>query len=75
MVLTFHTYTSILVKQLDRSGKKMMMYVLIVVSAINGGQTVATQEFTSEKNCMVALDAVKANSRWATVVYATCVQK
>ena len=53
----------------------MMLYVLIVISAINGGQTVATQEFTSEKNCMVALDAVKANSRWASVALATCVQK
>ena len=47
-----------------------MLYVLIVISAINGGQTVATQEFTSEKNCMVALNAVKA-----TFVNATCVQK
>ena len=53
----------------------MMLYVLIIISAINGGQTVATQEFTSEKNCMVALDAVKANSRWASVALATCVQK
>ncbi len=52
-----------------------MLYVLIVISAINGGQTVATQEFTSEKNCMVALDSVKSNSRWAAFVYATCVQK
>ena len=52
-----------------------MLYVLIIISAINGGQTVATQEFTSEKNCMVALDAIKANSRWATVAFASCVQK
>jgi hypothetical protein len=59
-----------------------MLYVLIVISVVYGGQTVAMQEFTSEKNCMVAidavkstLDAVKSNGRWATFVYATCVQK
>ena len=52
-----------------------MLYVLIIISAINGGQTVATQEFTSEKNCMTALDAVKSNSRWASVALATCVVK
>jgi hypothetical protein len=53
----------------------MMLYVLIIVSAINGGQTVTTQEFTSEKNCMVALDAIKSHSRWTTVALATCVVK
>jgi uncharacterized protein YegP (UPF0339 family) len=53
----------------------MMLYVLIVISAINGGQTVATQEFTSENKCMIALDAIKSNSRWATVAYVTCVVK
>lgn len=52
-----------------------MIYVLIIISAINGGQTVAMQEFTSEKNCMVALDSIKSNSRWASVALATCVQK
>jgi hypothetical protein len=52
-----------------------MLYVLIVISVVYGGQTVAMQEFTSEKNCMIALDAVKSNGRWATFVYATCVQK
>lgn len=53
----------------------VMIYVLIIISAINGGQTVATQEFTSEKNCMIALDTIKSNSRWATVALATCVPK
>jgi hypothetical protein len=52
-----------------------MLYVLIIISVINGGQTVTTQEFTSEKNCMIALDAVKSNSRWATIAHVTCVQK
>lgn len=52
-----------------------MLYVLIIISAINGGQTVTTQEFTSEKNCMIALDAVKSKGKWATFVYATCVMK
>ena len=47
-----------------------MLYVLIVISVVYGGRTVAMQEFTSEKNCMVALNAVKA-----TFVNATCVQK
>jgi len=46
-----------------------MLHVLIVISAINGCQTVATQEFTSEKNCMVALDSIKSNSRWATLAH------
>jgi uncharacterized protein YegP (UPF0339 family) len=64
----------VLRKQLDRSGE-VMLYVLIIISAINGGQTVTTQEFTSEKNCMIALDAVKSNSRWATIAHVTCVQK
>jgi hypothetical protein len=52
-----------------------MLYVLIVISALSAGQRIATQEFTSEKNCMVALDAIKANSRWAANGYATCVVK
>jgi uncharacterized protein YegP (UPF0339 family) len=52
-----------------------MLYVLIVISVVNSGQVVTMQEFTSEKNCMVALDSVKSNSRWAAFVYATCVQK
>ena len=38
-------------------------------------KVMSEQEFTSEKNCMIALDAVKSNGRWATFVYATCVQK
>ena len=49
---------------------KVMLYVLIVVSVVYGGRTVAMQEFTSEKNCIIALDVVKA-----TFVNATCVQK
>jgi len=52
-----------------------MIYVLIVISAVNSGQTVTTQEFTSEKNCMVALDSIKSNSRWATLAHTTCVPK
>jgi hypothetical protein len=50
-----------------------MLYVLIVISAVNSGQVVTMQEFTSEKNCVVALDDVKSHSRWASLVYATCV--
>ena len=66
----------VLRKQLDRSGE-MMLYVLIIISAVNSGQSITMQEFTSEKNCMIALDAVKSNSRFtgSSFVYATCVQK
>jgi hypothetical protein len=55
----------------------MMLYVLIIISSVNSGQTVTMQEFTSEKNCMVALDAIKKNSRFmgTGVVYASCVVK
>jgi hypothetical protein len=74
MASTSHTYINVPKRQLARSGK-VMLYVLIVVSVVNSGQVVTMQEFTSEKNCMVALDSVKSNSRWAAFVYATCVQK
>jgi hypothetical protein len=74
MVWTSAISMSVLKRQLDQSGE-VMLYVLIIISAINHGQTVVMQEFTSEKNCVIALDAVKSNSRWAAFVYASCVQK
>jgi hypothetical protein len=63
-------------KQLDRSGE-VMLYVLIIISAVNSGQVVTMQEFTSEQNCTIALTAIKTNSRFlgTSTVYATCVVK
>ena len=54
-----------------------MLYVLIVISLVNGGQTVTMQEFTSKENCMIALNAIKTNSRFsgAGTVYSSCVVK
>jgi uncharacterized protein YegP (UPF0339 family) len=54
-----------------------MLYVLIIISAINGGQTVTTQEFTSEKNCISAMEAIKKNSRYGgnAAIYAACMEK
>jgi len=54
-----------------------MLYVLIIISAVNSGQVVTMQEFTTEQNCTIALTAIKTNSRFhgTSTVYATCVQK
>jgi hypothetical protein len=52
-----------------------MLYVLIVISVAYNGQTVTTQEFTSEKNCMIALEHIKTKSRWLSLHYSTCVVK
>ena len=53
-----------------------MLYVLIVISMANGGQTVITQEFTSKENCMVAANAIKENGRYKSfTVYSSCVVK
>ena len=53
-----------------------MLYVLIVISAVNSGQAVIMQEFTSKENCMVASNAIKTNSRFtSSLVYSTCVVK
>jgi hypothetical protein len=63
-------------RQLDQSGE-IMLYVLIIISAVNSGQVVTMQEFTTEQNCTIALTAIKTNSRFhgTSTVYATCVQK
>ena len=54
-----------------------MLYVLIIISAVNSGQVVTMQEFTSEQNCTIASTAIKTNSRFhgTSTVYSTCVQK
>lgn len=55
-----------------------MLYVLIVISAVNSGQAVTTQEFTSKENCMIAADAIKTNSRFkdgSATIYSSCVVK
>lgn len=54
-----------------------MLYVLIVISGVHGGQVVTMQEFTSMENCIVASNAIKTNSRFnrTSLVYSTCVVK
>jgi hypothetical protein len=54
-----------------------MLYVLIIISAVNSGQVVTMQEFTTEQNCTIALTAIKTNSRFSgtSAVYTTCVEK
>jgi hypothetical protein len=60
-----------------KTGEQVMLYVLIVISLVNGGQTVTMQEFTSKENCMIALNAIKTNSRFSGngTVYSSCVVK
>ena len=38
-----------------------MLYVLIVISQVNYGQSVTMQEFTSKENCMIAGNVIKDN--------------
>ena len=75
MVLTFLTFTSILVKLQDQSGD--MIYVLIIISMLHTGQAVTMQEFTSEKNCIAAMENIKKNSRYggSATIYAACMEK
>jgi len=75
MVSIFPIFTSTLVKQQDQSGK--MIYVLIIISSLHSGQVVTMQEFTSEKNCISAMEAIKKNSRYGgnAAIYAACMEK
>jgi len=54
-----------------------MIYVLIIISSLHSGQIVTMQEFTSEKNCVSAMEAIKKNSRYGgnAAIYAACVEK
>ena len=54
-----------------------MLYVLIVISLVNGGQAVTMQEFTSKENCMIASNAINTNgrSKGSFTVYSSCVVK
>ena len=54
-----------------------MIYVLIIISVLHTGQAVTMQEFTSEKNCVSAMEAIKKNSRYggSAAIYAACVEK
>jgi hypothetical protein len=54
-----------------------MLYVLIVISAVNYGQSVTMQEFTSKENCIFAGNAIKDNSKYkgSYLVHLSCVAK
>jgi hypothetical protein len=54
-----------------------MIYVLIIISMLHTGQAVTMQEFTSEKNCIAAMENIKKNSRYggSATIYAACMEK
>lgn len=53
-----------------------MMYVLIVIlSAMNGNQTITIQQFSSKPTCEAALELIKTNSRRYAVQWAGCTEQ
>jgi hypothetical protein len=52
-----------------------MMYVLIVISSVYNGQSITTQEFSSQQRCEAALEFVQKNSRVFSLQKSMCVPK
>ena len=51
-----------------------MIWVLMIVTYVNGGAHVFSQEFTTQERCETARHHVEASSQWR-VLYAKCLPK